>query len=221
MEPSKTVKALLFDLDGTLLNTLSDIADAMNAVLLQHRAPVHPVAAYKTFVGEGVSRLVARSLPERMRENSDLLLQCTEAFKTTYAACWSRKTIPYEGIVDLLASITAAALPMAILSNKSHAMTCATVDHFFSSFTFAAVIGDGNFPRKPDPAAAQYIASVVGVAPEHFLLIGDTKTDMQTAHAAGMVPVGVSWGFRDEAELRAHGASSILQHPSELLSLLQ
>lgn len=221
MEPLKTVKALLFDLDGTLLNTLGDLADAMNAVLLQHGAPAHPVESYKTFIGEGLSLLVARSLPECMRNNGDVVQQCTDAFKKTYAACWSRTTTPYDGIVELLASITAAALPMAILSNKPHAMTLATVHYFFGSFTFAAVIGDGNFPRKPDPAAAHYIASVVGVAPENFLFIGDTKTDMQTAHAAGMVPVGVSWGFRDEAELRTHGASSILKHPSELLPLLQ
>lgn len=212
--------AILFDLDGTLLDTLEDIADAMNYVLgaLGHAA--HPLDAYRRFVGEGVRLLVQRALPEAARDERTIE-RGVALMKERYGTHLFNKTQPYRGIEALLAELDARALPLAVLSNKLDEPTRLLVDHFFGVARFAAVRGqrDG-VPRKPDPTAALEIAHELEIAPGEWLYLGDTPTDMQTAASAGMVAVGVAWGFRSPDELVRHGADHVITTPDELCSLL-
>ncbi len=213
-------RAILFDLDGTLLDTLDDLADAGNLALAQLGFPPHPREAYKYFVGDGVETLVRRALPpDRLDEAT--VREGTERMRQAYAERWACKTQPYPGVPELLDALAARALPMAVLSNKPHPFTQLCVERLLPRWTFAAVVGaQPTMARKPDPAGARAIAAQLGVSPDAVLYLGDTNTDMQTAVAAGMYSVGVLWGFRSADELRASGARTLIAHPLELLELL-
>ena len=213
-------KAILFDLDGTLLDTLADLADAMNRVLAQRGFPTHPMDAYRYFVGDGASTLVARTLPEEARRE-DTIRACLDAFKEDYDKNWNIKTKPYDGVLEMLNALVARKVKMAVLSNKPHDATVRCVEALLADWEFDAVLGqrDG-VPRKPDPAGAVEIAERLDIPPGEFLYLGDTGGDMKTARAAGMFPVGVSWGFRPVRELRENGARSLLTRPEDLVSLL-
>ncbi len=213
-------KAVLFDLDGTLLDTLDDLADAANAALDRLGLPAHPLDAYKYFVGDGMRNLVLRTLPEDQRDE-DTLVKTMEAFQEEYGRNWADKTRPYDGVAELLDALARRGVPKAVLSNKPHDFTQLCVARLLSKWSFAAVQGvsDTN-PRKPDPTGALRIAERLGVTPADVLYAGDTNTDMQTATAAGMFAVGVTWGFRPAAELLAHGALALIDTPAELLGLL-
>ncbi len=213
-------RAILFDLDGTLLDTLADIADSANRVLAGHGYPTHPIDAYRHFIGDGLVRLFGRVLPADQR-GEEVIAECVGGFREAYAENWNVRTRRYEGVADLLDAATARGLKMAILSNKPHAFTRRCVDAYLSAWPFQAVLGqrDG-VPRKPDPAGAREIVERFEVAAEHFLYLGDTPTDMETALNAGMHPVGVSWGFRPVDELRAAGAARIIARPLELMDLV-
>lgn len=212
--------AVVFDMDGTLLDTLEDLADSMNAVLAGRGFPVHPLAAYKLFVGLGIRKLVEQALPAGVR-GPDLLNDCLEEMIRVYGQRWDNKTRLYPGIAELLSELVARENALAVLSNKDHAFTCLMAERYLSSWHFTAVLGarDG-IPRKPDPAGALEIGERMGLPPQRILYVGDTGTDMRTARAAGMTAVGVLWGFRDEAELTANGAQAIIQAPAEMLTLL-
>ncbi len=220
MGPFGRIQAVLFDLDGTLLDSLKDLAGSMNAVLGARGLPVHPEDAYRAFVGEGMERLVQRALPEGSRSGS-LLRECVRDMREEYARRWESTTRPYPGIPDLLDALGARSLPIAVLSNKPDEFTRACVAHLLPRWSFSAVLGAGEqVPRKPDPSGAVAIAARLGVSREAVLFLGDGPTDVLAALAAGMIPVGALWGFRSEAELRAAGARLLLHHPLELLSLL-
>jgi phosphoglycolate phosphatase len=213
-------RAVLFDLDGTLLDTLQDLADSSNLVLRQLGFPEHPIASYKRFVGDGIAELARRVLPEGNRDEATLA-HCLSAIRSEYNRRWADQTRPYEGIPDLLDALTARCLPLAILSNKPHEMTAVVVERFLSRWRFAVVLGaKTSVPMKPDPTAALDIAQRLVVQPGQILFLGDTGTDMRTARAAGMVAVGVLWGFRTADELRENGATRLLENPLELLELL-
>ena len=213
-------KAVLFDLDGTLLDSLDDIASAANAVLTACGHPAHPVASYRQFIGDGVPNLFRRALPTQA-VTDDLLEACASRFRDSYAASWNQQSRPYYGITALLEKLVARGLVLAVLSNKPHAFTTQCVDHYFPAVPFQAVAGDRPpLPRKPDPASALAIARQLGHPPRDFLYVGDSSVDMLTATRAGMYPVGVSWGFREVAELRDHGAKVILDDPLQLLELI-
>lgn len=209
--------AVIFDLDGTLLDTLDDIGEAANRVLIQRGFAPHPPDSYRYFVGEGVRVLFERSLPVEAR-TADVLAACAEDFRRAYAECWNVQTRPYDGIEDLLAALVGRGVRLAVLSNKPDVFTKLCVREYFPRFPFAAVLGqrDGT-PRKPDPAAAREIAAAMDLAPERFVYLGDTAVDMQTALAAGMFPVGALWGFRPVAELLSGGAREVIDRPAELL----
>jgi phosphoglycolate phosphatase len=216
---SKKIEGILFDLDGTLLNTLEDLASAMNSVLMQHNYPIHPVDAYRQFVGDGVLMLVRRAL--KVFEGEDTLISnYAEEFITAYSACCNSRTTPYDGITVLLDELENKRLPLAVLSNKPHESTVEIVRHYFSGYHFIALLGEGIFPKKPDPEGALYISLVMGIGPEQCLYIGDTGTDMRTAKNAGMPSAGVLWGFRDEKELHENGAQWIARHPREILDII-
>ena len=212
--------AVLFDLDGTLLNTLEDLGDSMNAVLLQKGFASHPIDAYRYFVGEGITTLARKALPEARRDD-ETVSECVASMKERYNMLCLRKTAPYPGVSVLLSRLASLRLPMSILSNKPDEMTKFIVRHFFSSVVFRYVNGARDeMPHKPNPAGALEIARLTGVEPMNFLYLGDSKTDMETANAAGMFPVGALWGFRDEQELRRYGAKKVIAEPGELLNLL-
>lgn len=218
--PDPAPAAVIFDLDGTLLDTLADLADSANEALSEHGHPVHPVDSFRTFVGDGMATLMERILPEAARtpEKIGLLL---ERYRSAYDARWKLKTQPYPGIVDMLKALAARGIPMAVLSNKPQAYTEIVVAHFLGDHRFEVIFGQrDSVPRKPDPAGAVEIAEQLKLPPSEILFVGDTSTDMDTATAAGMVAVGALWGFRPEAELRAHGAKFLIAEPAELLPLL-
>ncbi len=210
-------EAVLFDLDGTLLDTLEDLANAMNRVLESWRLPTHALDKYRLFVGDGVENLVRRALPENMRDPPNLS-RGVRAMREEYSKAWAVCTRPYPGVTELLEGLSARAVPMAILSNKPDDFTKEMVRTMLGSWRFHPVLGERPaVPRKPDPASALEIASQLGVQPQSFLYLGDTDTDMRTAVAAGMFPVGALWGFRSGEELLSSGARRLLKRPQELL----
>jgi len=215
---SQPKQAVLFDLDGTLLDTIDDLADCMDEAVAAEGLPTAPVAAHKLMVGDGVANYVLRMLPEDRRQDQDLIQRITGRYRELYSGRWSAKTRPYDGIPELLAALGQRRLRLAVLSNKPDGFTRQMIRHFLGRFSFAAVRGAvENVPLKPDPAAALDIAAQMGVSPEQFLYVGDTGTDMKTALAAGMFPVGVLWGFRSREELQTAGARALIDHPMQLL----
>lgn len=212
--------AVLFDLDGTLLDTLDDLADATNCALRELGFPEHPVDAFKHFIGDGVENLIRRAVPVECHD-PETLHRCGQRMRQQYAECWAAKTRPYDGVGDLLDVLTVRRVPMAILSNKPDEFTKLCVAKLLPRWHFEAVLGAGErLPKKPDPAGALEIAAQLKLPPAAFLYLGDTDTDMQTATAAGMFPVGALWGFRTAEELTAHGAQALLERPQELVELL-
>lgn len=214
-------QAVLFDLDGTLLDTLADIAAAANAALVAEGMPAHPDAAYRRFIGDGVAMLVRRALPEGVEHDDARVDRCVRLFHETYATSWNVSTRPYDGIPALLDALAARGLPLAILSNKPDEFTRLCADAQLGRWAWAAVVGQREgVPRKPDPTSALAIAAGLGLGPADVVYVGDSGVDMRTATAAGMRAVGVSWGFRSVEELREIGASAIIDHPAQLLDLL-
>lgn len=212
--------AVLFDLDGTLADTLQDLAESMNAALACMGRARHPVAAYRQFVGNGIRVLCQRVLggdpPDETRIEKLLPLMRRE-----YAARQFDHTVLYPGIAALLRGLRERGVRRAVLSNKPHALTVEMVERLCGVDTFDLVQGHVEArPLKPDPAGALHVAEALGLAPQAFVFLGDTDVDMQTARAAGMFPVGALWGFRDRTELRASGAQAVIEHPGELLDLL-
>ena len=215
-----TPAAIVCDLDGTLLDTLEDLADSVNIVLAEHGLPVHPVQAYRYFVGDGASVLITRVLPEGSR-NTGLHAACLQRFREVYATRWNLKTKPYTGIPEMLADVSRRTIRLAVLSNKPHDATLQCVAALLPSITFDIVQGQvEGVPRKPDPQGALAVAHALHAAPERCWYLGDTATDMETATRAGMFPVGVLWGFRTREELEQHGARVLLASPDQLPGLL-
>jgi phosphoglycolate phosphatase len=213
------VRAVIFDLDGTLLDTLDDIAFSMNAALATFDAPPWPVEEYRRLVGQGLDMLARLVLPADRRDDATVA-QCVAAMRAVYADRWAHSTRPYPGISDMLDSLKRRAIPMAVFSNKAHDFTVRIVSHFFGPDTFRAILGGGKFPFKPDPAGARYIAETLHVTSEDIIYAGDSDTDMHTATNAGMYPVGVTWGFRSRQELIENGARTLIDEPAELAGLI-
>jgi phosphoglycolate phosphatase len=212
------LRAALFDLDGTLLNSLHDIGVAMNHALAQQGLPVHPLADYRRFVGEGVRVLVSRAVPSHREDAHEAVLA---TYRDFYARHMLDHTRPYPGVRDVLARLAGEGVKLAVLSNKPDASTRELVATLLPDVRFGAIYGERvGVPRKPDPTAALGIAAELGVEPGDCAFIGDTAVDMDTARAAGMYGVGVTWGFRDVAELQAHGARVLAHTADELLQAL-
>ncbi len=220
-ESPKRFGVLVFDLDGTLLDTLSDIATSSNRVLAARGFPTHAVETYRPLIGDGPEDCLRRALPEHHRSDA-MVLECLAAYRAEYARNWNRATRPYEGIPALLATVVARGAEMAVLSNKLQRDTERCLEAFFPGSRFAPVLGqDGRRRRKPDPSGALEIAQGLGVAPEDCLLVGDTEIDMATARAAGMFPLGVLWGYRAAADLTRAGAERLVREPAEILELVR
>lgn len=213
-------KAVIFDLDGTLLDTLTDIMESVNQVLARYDFPVHDLQAYKYFIGQGIEVLTRRAFPDSVGE-ADFEKYLAEV-KRVYSSRQTLRTRPYEGVEDMLHQLNAMNISVNILSNKPHEFAVPTVRHFFPDIRFDYVFGSReHVPRKPAPDAVFEILEGIGYAAQQCLYVGDTATDMLTAVAAGLDPVGVSWGFRTVEELQKAGAKWIIDHPEELILLLK
>ena len=213
-------RLVIFDLDGTLLNTIGDLAVSCNAVLAMRGLPQHSYKDYCGFVGNGIMRLVERALPEPLR--TEFTVEAVRRdFIDYYTANIDTYTKPYEGIPELVATLAERGVALAVASNKFQAGTEKLIARFFPDAKFAAVLGQRpNVPLKPDPAIVDDIVTVTGVAREEILYVGDSAVDMQTARAAGVRVAGCSWGFRSHGELESENPCAIIDHPSELLDLL-
>lgn len=214
-------KAVLFDLDGTLIDTVDDIGDAANRVLSNRKFPTHSISTYRLFIGEGVRMLFTRALPEEDR-NQDLITTCLKEFIEDYRYNYNVKTKLYDGVPELLDMLTQRGLKLAILSNKPHPITKDCVAFFLSQWDFNVVLGQhDSIPRKPDPQGALEVAQRLAILPSKFIYLGDTAIDMKTAVSAGMFPVGVLWGFRPLEELMKNGARIVIDEPMQLMDVIK
>lgn len=212
-----TYQAAIFDLDGTLINSLEDLADSANAMLESYGFPTHPVDPYRYFVGNGSRKLIERCLPEDKGKDPAFVDEALERYKQIYAQHTQAKTRPYDGIQDMLDELQKRGIPLGICTNKHQSAAEDIVNAMFPKGTFQSIIGDQkDLPRKPDPKKVLMIADKFHVTPEHVAYFGDTSVDMDTAHNAGFLAVGVTWGFRPKEELIKHGAQVLLDAPMEL-----
>lgn len=217
--PRERPGAVVFDLDGTLADTLEDIADAMNRVLRRRGLPVHDYVDYRRMIGKGLRNLAAEATPAAYR-NDEAVAATLADMVADYGRHLLVKTRLYDGVGELLYALRVAQVPMAVCSNKADELTRRIVLGLVAPGTFAAVTGARpGLPLKPDPASALLAVGRLGAAPERTAYVGDSDVDMLTAVNAGMIPVGVSWGFRSRRELRDAGASLVLERPQELLDL--
>lgn len=213
-------KAAIFDLDGTLIDSLTGIGGTVNEVFARRGYPQHEISAYRYFAGDGVEMLIRRALPAVARED-ELIQECIVDFLETYERCWRETTKTFSGIEEMLAELTARNVQLAVLSNKVDKFTKDMVRELFPRTAFGAVLGQRpGVPKKPEPDGALEITKALQVDTLETLFIGDTSVDMQTAVNAGMVPIGVLWGFRESAELREHGAYALLEEPRDLLEFI-
>lgn len=208
------IQGVLFDLDGTLVNTLDDIAGAMNRALRLHGLSEYPVEKYRYLVGNGAKILSQRAVGEH-QELAEAVLKDYQAWYETHNQVLSA---PYAGIPELLESLKEMGISCMVLSNKPDADTRHVIEHYFGKDLFMLVHGQREgVPLKPDPTAALQMAQEAGILPENMLYLGDTSVDITCALRAGMHAIGVTWGFRDRRELEEAGAEAVIDHPKEIL----
>lgn len=213
-------KAVLFDLDGTLLNTLQDIADSVNCGLRKLGFRQLEVDAYKLLVGEGREALALGALPQNHRE-AETVKELLAYINEEYSTHWADNTRPYQGVPELLDALTRNRIELAVLSNKADDLTKLAVSRLLSRWHFSQVIGAmPSLPKKPDPTGALQIVKHLKMNTSQCLYLGDSGIDMRTASSAGMYAVGALWGFRSADELLASGAKTLVKHPREFLGLL-
>lgn len=216
----RPLKALLFDLDGTLINSLADLASAINRMLALKGYPQRALALFPKFIGEGMNKLVERALPEDARDPATIA-ECLAEYMRQYDQCWHEQTEVYEGLHEVIAAAQAKGLRVGCISNKGHRFTQLCCAHFFPDVKWDVVFGQREgVPRKPDPAAAHEAAALLGLTTADCAYVGDSGIDMEFATRAGMLSVGVTWGFRSEAELQENGAKLLFSQPHQLRSLL-
>ncbi len=215
-------KGIIFDLDGTLLDTLKDLALSVNAVLAQNGFREHPVDAYRYFVGDGIDVLVQRAFPAESIKKMKATEEMINAVKEEYSRRWADHTRPYPGISELLDSLEEKQVPKAVFSNKPHEFAVLTVNKLLPCWIFEDICGiQPGIPRKPDPFGALLIADRMQIKPKEIVYLGDTNTDMQTAVSGGFYPVGALWGFRSAEELLAGGAGTLAQKPADVADLFK
>jgi phosphoglycolate phosphatase len=211
---------LIFDLDGTLVDSLLGISLSLNKALTLSQLPNHPLPAVRGFIGNGARNLIQRAAP---LDAEEVLLDVIEqAFKADYEVNWPLGTLPYDGVLEMLEALQAEGFPLAVLSNKPHPFTTHIVEKVFPGIHFAAVLGQRpGIPHKPDPAGAVEIAATLGLPPESCIMIGDSTMDIQTGKSAGMKTIAVTWGFHDREHLLEIGATQVADTPAELQRLIK
>ncbi len=208
-------------MDGTLLNTLDDLADSCNHILRQYGYPAHPVAAYKYFVGDGIRKLIERTVPNEVLQKPELLHSIETDFLAYYTLHKIDKTAPYEGMIPVLNQLQSKNVQIAVASNKIHREIAPLLDYYFPSIKFAAAMGQKpEVPTKPNPDVVYEILAQTQIKKEETLYVGDTAVDMKTGKSAGIYTIGVLWGFRAEKELIENGADELIQNPEDLLPLI-
>ena len=215
-------RAAIFDLDGTLVDSLEDLADSANAVLLSYGFPTHGLEKYRYFVGNGARKLMERCLPEEKAGDAGFVHEALERYNRCYEERILRKTRPYEGILPMLEALRERGIPLAICTNKQQFAADVVAEKMFPRGMFREVVGDRKgMPRKPDPTRVLQIVERFGVKPEETAYMGDSSTDMETAGNAGFLAIGVTWGFRPKEELIESGAKVLLGSPMELLEKVE
>lgn len=210
----KTYKAAVFDLDGTLINSLPDLAASGNILLASYGMPPHPEDAYRYFVGNGWRKLVERIMPEA---DEGRVEEALARYKAIYEGKMTERTKPYDGIPELLRGLRERGLALAVCTNKHVDAAKTLVEKYFPEGVFSVVEGDRpGVPKKPDPAHLRAVMERLGVKPEETLYLGDSGVDMETASRGGAYPVGVLWGFREKEELISCGAKLVIAKPEEL-----
>lgn len=212
-------KAVIFDLDGTLIDSLEDIALSMNDVLKEFNLPTHPLSAYNHFVGDGALYLVQRAVPKNSSE--ELIDTILIRYKEVYDRAIHHSTKPYDGIYELLTQLQTLPLKLGILSNKPHEFTLKYAQNLFNEFNFSEIHGQKeDVPKKPHPQGAFNIANAFNLESNEIFYVGDTPTDMFTAHNANMKSIGVLWGFRTKEELVEAKANFLAKEPLDILKII-
>lgn len=213
------LKAFIFDLDGTLIDSLADIAESINRMLDARGYPRCEQGVFKQMVGDGMEKLVERALPQAVR-SEELIRICVEEYRANYDMLWNAQTRPYPGVVAMLAELKGRGMRLGVISNKAHRFTVPMTEHFFGKACFDHILGQrAEVPRKPAPDGAHEMAAFLGMKTDELAYVGDSGIDMAFAKGSGMKAVGVRWGFRGEEELREHGADVIISSPADLFDL--
>lgn len=213
-------KLIIFDLDGTLLDTIADLAGATNHALATYGYPIHETDAYRFFVGNGINKLFERALPETERNETNIM-KIRSVFIPYYNKHNADLSLPYAGITHVLETLQAKGCQLAVASNKYQEATTKLITQYFPTLSFVRIFGQREgVPAKPDPAEVFEIMQAAGVSPQDTAYIGDSGVDMQTGINAGTETIGVSWGFRPRTELEAYHPAFIADTPEELLSFL-
>ena len=212
------IDTVIFDMDGTLLNTLEDLTDATNAGLAYFSYPPRTLEEVRQFVGNGVENLMRQAVPDgTSREN---IGKCIAAFKEYYAQHWQDKTAPYNGILQLLSALKNRGINTAVISNKYDKAVLQLCEDYFPG-KFDAARGERDcVPRKPAPDGIYAVLEELGSDRQHAVYVGDSEVDVATAHNAGLKCIGVTWGFRDRRLLEEKGAEYIIDRPDELLEII-
>lgn len=210
--------AVIFDLDGTLLNTLGDLRAATNHALEVRGLPPHSMEEIRQFIGNGIRLLIRRAMPEGTPEAE--IDAALDDFKAYYAAHIHDRTVPYDGIPQLLTALRKRGIQVAVLSNKIDSASQQLIEYFFPEKTDVVFGEHVGVPRKPDPTSCRMVMQQLGVQPEQVLYVGDSGTDMQTAKNAGLYAVGVTWGFRSKEVLLENGADVLVHRPEQILQIL-
>lgn len=210
------MKGIIFDLDGTLYDSLEDIGSSANRTLKKYSYPEHPMESYQEFVGNGLKMTITRAIPKNVVLSYEIL----NDFLTDYEHNHTVFSKPYPGILSMLKSLNEMGIPVGICTNKKQAYSEGIVAKDFKGIEFVSVIGDlSNNTLKPNPLNTLRIAEMMNLKPEEIYFVGDTDVDMHTAKNAGMVPIGVSWGFREVEELEREGATTIINYAEEIVGL--
>lgn len=215
------IKLVIFDLDGTLLNTLEDLANSCNYILEKNNFPTHPIDNYKNYIGGGMKNLIQKSTPKNAT-NPNIINKITEEFTSYYRTHSEIKTAPYPGIIELLYTLSSRNIKLAIASNKIDPATKALSKKYFTNIHFDSILGQReNTPTKPNPQIIYDTINQIGIINKtDILYIGDTDTDMKTAANAGVTSIGVLWGFRTREELNKNGANYLAKEPKDIIHII-